>query len=69
MRTKIDIELINLTSLNCSQGECGACWSFSALSVLEYWSARAGRFDIFSEQNLIDCDTKSSGCDGGWPTG
>lgn len=46
------------------QKECGGCWSFAAVSVVEYWMWRSGRYEIYSEQNLIDCVSSCSGCDG-----
>ena len=52
------------------QGQCGSCWAFSAVGSAE------GRYAIFthspqinvsfSVQQLIDCDTTSFGCSGGW---
>lgn len=53
------------------QGDCGSCWTFSAICAAEFayncpvGGNRASRFRIFSEQNLIDCDTNGNGCDGG----
>ena len=51
-----------------SQGSCGSCWAFSASSTYSYNYAISSRqtsaLDL-SEQQLVDCDTKSSGCNGG----
>eukprot|EP00801_Mesodinium_rubrum_P005396 Mrub_05399.p1 GENE.Mrub_05399~~Mrub_05399.p1 ORF type:complete len:353 (+),score=79.35 Mrub_05399:38-1060(+) len=52
-----------------NQGGCGACWAFSTIIVAE------SRFKVkmqkplvkLSEQELIDCDPTSYGCNGGWP--
>jgi C1A family cysteine protease len=51
------------------QAQCGSCWAFSATAAFE------GRFALkngltkvaeeFSEQQLVDCDPESSGCNGG----
>jgi hypothetical protein len=30
-------------------------------------SRKNGDNDIYSEQNMIDCDFMDEGCDGGWP--
>ncbi|XP_076269475.1 cathepsin L-like [Rhynchophorus ferrugineus] len=54
-----------------NQGNCGSCWSFSATGTLEgIYARQRGQLISFSEQNLIDCATESSGyscmgCNGG----
>ncbi len=52
------------------QGQCGACWAFSAAGAVE------GLLRIYddreldlSEQQAIDCNTHDYGCSGGWMTG
>lgn len=47
---------------------CGSCYAFAAISLVEYQSRKAGYNELYSEQNLIDCDNATNGCDGGWPT-
>ena len=51
------------------QGECGACWSFSALGALESaYAITNGMLPDLSEQNLVDCVYNYDGCQGGFMT-
>jgi len=48
------------------QGQCGSCWAFSAIQAQEsQYFICYGKLQKLSEQNLIDCDTTSAGCNGG----
>lgn len=48
------------------QGECGACYAFSALATLESVLAqKTGKLLDLSEQQVVDCDKKNMGCEGG----
>jgi C1A family cysteine protease len=52
-----------------SQGRCGACWAFSAVSTIETAHAIAtGTLATLSEQQLVDCNSKpqENGCNGGY---
>lgn len=55
-----------------NQGYCGSCWAFSASEQIEAdairqfgWSKTTSGW--LSPEQLVDCDTRSSGCNGGWP--
>merc|ERR1712080_60148 len=49
------------------QGQCGSCWAFGAVASME-----AAHFEKYgstvqmSEQQIVDCDNRNSGCNGGW---
>jgi len=66
-------ESVNWTSMWDSvknQGSCGSCWAFSATAAFEarYQLAHGSKHTdlLFAEQELVDCDTQSNGCNGGW---
>jgi cathepsin F len=49
-----------------NQGSCGSCWAFSAVGNIEaLYAIKYGENLRFSEQQLVDCDTYDSGCNGG----
>jgi len=49
-----------------NQGSCGSCWAFGAVGVLESTFAISnGNLYNLAEQQLVDCDKSSSGCNGG----
>ncbi|MDD1728286.1 MAG: C1 family peptidase [Methanospirillum sp.] len=49
--------------------ECGSCWAYAAISILEsYLKIKSQDPDLrigLSEQYLISCDADDDGCDGG----
>ena len=49
-----------------NQGQCGSCWAFAALAVLEsQLLIHTGIEYNLSEQHLVDCEPFSWGCRGG----
>ncbi len=49
-----------------SQGQCGSCWAFTAIAVLESRVyIDTGVAPDYSEQQLVDCTYSYSGCQGG----
>ncbi|KAK9872869.1 hypothetical protein WA026_019656 [Henosepilachna vigintioctopunctata] len=52
-----------------NQGDCGACWAFSATGALESQLRIKQNLSLsLSEQNLVDCNKADEGCHGGWPS-
>jgi len=50
------------------QGQCGSCWAFSTAAAIEgYWAKTGHGIKKVSEQQIVDCVTSCSGCNGGWP--
>lgn len=49
------------------QASCGSCWAFSAVEAVETQNnIHGGKLVDLSEQQLVDCDPVSYGCQGGW---
>ncbi|CAM0952110.1 unnamed protein product [Alopecurus aequalis] len=53
------------------QARCGACWAFAATAALESHNVIRRNTSLvrLSEQQLVDCDTMSDGCNGGFAAG
>ncbi|XP_054778208.1 P34 probable thiol protease-like [Prosopis cineraria] len=50
-----------------NQKECGCCWAFGTVGAIESIHAiKTGELISLSEQQLLDCDTVSQGCSGGF---
>jgi C1A family cysteine protease len=51
-----------------SQGDCGSCWDFCAVSALEAMVKIYGEVEMnLSEQQVLSCTTYGTGCDGSYP--
>lgn len=65
-----NVDWTNMWSAVKDQGQCGSCWAFSATAGFEArYALNSGSKTVstlFAEQELVDCDTKSNGCNGGW---
>jgi len=51
------------------QGQCGSCWAFAAISVIESrYAIKSGSLYSLSEQQFVDCAGgvyENNGCGGG----
>ncbi|KAF0708797.1 hypothetical protein As57867_006194, partial [Aphanomyces stellatus] len=49
-----------------NQGSCGSCWAFSTVGTVEFADCLAtGTLLDLSEQQVVSCDPKNYGCNGG----
>jgi len=54
-----------------NQLQCGSCWTFSATETIESANIIAKKIStstLLAPQEIVDCDTGGSGCEGGWPS-
>jgi len=60
-----------------NQGQCGSCWTFSTIAVIESaYAIKTGKLQKLSEQEVVDCShgcvledgqqVCNQGCNGGW---
>lgn len=48
---------------------CGSCWAHASITPIEYqYCKKAGVLEILSEQHIVDCNGKTSNCNGGFAT-
>jgi len=66
----VDSDWTNMWGAVKDQGQCGSCWAFSATAAFEArYALNSGSKTVstlFSEQELVDCEPKSNGCNGGF---
>ncbi|EUD64147.1 hypothetical protein C922_05477 [Plasmodium inui San Antonio 1] len=49
------------------QGNCGSCWAFSTVGVVEsQYAIRKNELVSISEQQMVDCSARNTGCYGGF---
>jgi C1A family cysteine protease len=59
----------NLLTAVKDQEQCGSCWAFSATETIETaWIKAGNKMTEFSPQQIVSCDSKDAGCNGGLPT-
>ncbi|KAF8819470.1 cathepsin CPL [Cardiosporidium cionae] len=65
--TAVDFRTKGVVTPVKDQGQCGSCWAFSTTGAVESANALANNGLIsLSEQQLMDCNKKNSGCGGGY---
>eukprot|EP00042_Codosiga_hollandica_P033262 m.220231 g.220231 ORF g.220231 m.220231 type:complete len:254 (+) comp54144_c0_seq3:398-1159(+) len=51
-----------------NQEQCGSCWAFSTAENIEsVWAIAGNGLVELAPQQIVDCDTKDDGCNGGNP--
>jgi len=50
------------------QGQCGSCWAFSTAETIESSTyATSKNLPVLAPEQIVDCDSNDSGCNGGIP--
>jgi C1A family cysteine protease len=64
--TSFDWRTKNAVSPVKNQGNCGSCYAFASMATLEsQYLIKYAVLKKLSEQQIVDCDTSNSGCNGG----
>jgi len=52
------------------QGQCGSCYAFASVAIVEGWNGIHGGSGDLSEQEIVDCSGaySNNGCGAGWVT-
>jgi len=62
----IDWRNIGIVSAVENEEQCGSCWAFAAVGVIESrYALKIGKLINLSVQELIDCENLDNGCEGG----
>uniref|UniRef100_A0A2A4JB28 Uncharacterized protein n=1 Tax=Heliothis virescens TaxID=7102 RepID=A0A2A4JB28_HELVI len=65
----LDWRQYNVVSRVKNQGSCGSCYAFSTTGNIEsQYAIKHQAMTDLSEQQIVDCDTGSQGCQGGYMT-
>jgi len=64
-----DVNKTGIVSAVKNQEQCGSCWAFSCTETVESAWALAGHGSVptLAPQQIVDCDKKDEGCNGGYP--
>lgn len=55
-----------MTTIKDQGTSCNSCWAFAATAAIEgRYAIKRGSKVILSEQQMVDCDTSSDGCNRG----
>jgi len=64
--SSVDWRTKNMVTPVKDQKQCGSCWAFSATEAVESaWLMAGNKQEILSPQQIVSCDKKDLGCNGG----